>query len=359
MERRRNLDICKAVAMIFIIICHVLQRSTPHFTSNWPSSFILVMGVPIFFFISGTCISFRGPLSPKAFAYDILKRALMYMWPFVLFIFLRVGFYQQWKDFASGWSYILSSPSSGLWVLWVLVWLNLFADIGLLISYWIPKMKSLIVAITLVIAFIVFICLRQGNVIYDNSFLGYDLFVIYTPIFFIGFLLGGKIFSFYNRDVSIILCVFGLIATLVASIFVKPFLSVHIEDNLAVYYVISLCAICFYYGMSTLLERVRVGELLAFSGRFTLEAYFLHLVLIKNWTSFNLNNVPLTILASFGLTLLCIVNTVAVVAVLYFIPFGHFLMFGRHLSIYKFENHIFDKVKNFFLLERKNTENML
>ncbi len=349
--RKRNLDICKGVAILFIILTHVLQRSVPHYTQYWPSSLFLVFGVPVFFFVSGIAVSYRKPLSPLGFLYDILKRALMYMWPFVFFLILRNAFYQQFKDFQDGWSQYMEYPAWGLWVLWLLAWINVFIDLGLLVSYFFPKLYKLFASMTSVIAFIIFICLRENNVIYNYHFLGYDYFVIYVPIFLVGYLFGDKLFSYYNRNLSIILMVVGFIASFMLTMFVKPFLSsgYHIEDNLYIYYLDSALVIAFYYGLSTLLENVKVGKILGFWGRFTLEAYFLHLVLIKNWAPFNLNNIALTSLATLGLFLLCVVNTIAVVAVLYFIPFGHFLMFGRHYSIYKFENRFFDGIKRFCL----------
>lgn len=349
--RKRNLDICKGVAILFIILTHVLQRSVPHYTEYWPASFFLVISVPVFFFVGGIEISYRKPLSPLGFLYDILKRALMYMWPFVLFLILRNAFYQQFKDFADGWSQYMEYPAWGLWVFWAFAWMNLFIDIGLLVSKLFPKFYKLIAPITLTIAFIVLICLRENNVIPSYHFLGYDYFVFYVPIFLVGYLIGDKLFSYYNKNVSFILMIFGFIATLMLTMFVKPFLSTgyHIEDNLYIYFLGAALVMAFHYGLSTLIENRKSGKIIGFAGRFTGEAYFLHLLLLKNWAAFNLNNIPLTILASLGLFLLCIVNTIAVVAVLYFIPFGHFLMFGKHYSIYKFENKFFDDIKAFCL----------
>lgn len=349
--RVNSLDICKCFAIMFIILTHVLQRTIPHYTDQIISSFFLVMGVPIFFFISGICASYRKPLSPLGFTYDIIKRALMYMWPFVLFLILRNAFYNQFESFSKGWAMYMEYPAYGLWVLWVLAWINVFIDLGLLLGRYIPKVGKYIAVLMLIIAFIVFICLKEKGVIPSYHFLGYDYIVVYVPIFIIGYLIGDYIFKLYNKVTSILFAAFGLVGTFMLCIFVKPFLSsgYHIEDNLYIYYLAAGMAIMFYYGISTLLERVKVRKLFAFMGQFTLEAYFLHLVLLKNWGMMNFNNVFITTMVSIGLFLLCIVNTIAVVAVLYFIPFGHFLMFGRHYSFYKFENKIFDSLKNYCL----------
>jgi hypothetical protein len=277
------------------------------------------------------------------------------MWPFVLFLILRNAFYQQFENFAAGWSAYMEYPAWGLWVLWLLAWINLAIDLGLLVSYFLPKLQKIIAPAILIIAFAVLVCLRENEVIPSYHFLGYDYFVIYTPIFIIGYLIGDKLFSLYNKISSIVLMILGLVATFLITLFVKPFLGngYHIENNLYIYYLASLTAICFYYGISTLLERIKIGRFIGFLGQFTLEIYFLHLVLLKNWGGLKFDNTFIAVMASIGLFLLCLVNTAAVVTALYFIPFAHFLMFGRHYSFYKFEDRLFSKIKKIFVREKQ------
>ena len=346
-NRNLTLDICKALAMIFIILIHVMQRSVTGFTNNWSSSVLLVLGVPIYFLVSGIAINYRKPLSPLGFVYDVFKRALMYMWPAVLFLLLRVWFYKVQPNFSLAFKEYMEYPAMGLWVLWLLVWYNALVDIALLVSFILPKWKKLIVSITLVIGFTIFVILRQTNVIENYHFIGYDYFVIYTPIFFVGYLLGDKIFSFVNKWISLVIFALSLVGAIILCRFSSPFLGsgYHIEENLYIYYLGALCAVGVYYGFATLIERIKIGEPIALMGRFSLECYFLHLILLREWGRFDLGNGWLTFLATLGLTLLCIGNTVVVVAGTYFLPFTHFILFGRHYSYYSFENKMFDKLK--------------
>ena len=359
-NRNACLDICKAIAMFFIILTHVLQRTVPNYTNTHYSSLFLVLGVPIFFFVSGIAASLRKPLSPKAFPYDILKRALTYMWPAVLFLLLRVAFFKQWDDFNKGFSVWMEYPAYGLWVLWLLVWYNLFIDIGLLISYFLPKYKRIIVPITLVIAFAVFIILRQINTIRSYHFLGFDYFMIYTPIFLLGYVVSDSVFKKFNLIVSIVLSVLGLTGAIFISAYGTPYLAsgYHIENNLYIYYTAAICAIAFYYGISTLINRVKFGQYIALTGQFTLEGYFLHLMLLKNWGYMNLPNTYTIVILSIVFVLLCYANTILVISATYYLPFTHFLLFGRHFSFYSFENKLFDSIKNFFLDDKKNINNI-
>ena len=346
-NRNTVLDICKMIAMTFIVIGHVLQRSTANYTSNWISTLMLYLGLPIFFLVSGIAINYRKPLSPLGFVYDVIKRAIMYMWPVVLFLILRVKFFNQWESFEKAFSDFIDYPGWGLWVLWLIVWYNAFIDVGLLVSFLLPKWKKIIVSITLVIAFTIFVLLRQNNTIPNYHFIGYDYFVIYTPVFFVGYLLGDKIFTYFNKWVSIILLVAGLAGIIIFSRFVTPHYSsgYHIEENLYLFYLGSLMVVAFYYGISTLLTRVKVGEVIGFMGQFSLESYFLHLVVIKYWGRFDLGNPWLTVIASIALVVLLFGNTILIVVGTYFLPFTHFLLFGRHFSYYSFENKAFDKLK--------------
>ena len=346
-NRNLILDIAKFIAMVFIVIGHVVQRSMSGYTSNWVSSFMLVIGVPIYFLISGIAINYRKPLSPLGFIYDVIKRAIMYMWPVVFFLLLRVGFYKQWPTFDKAFSMFIAYPGYGLWVLWLLVWFNAVIDIALLVSFFLPKYKKLIVSITLVIAYVIFIILRNVNTIPNYHFIAYDYFVIYTPIFFVGLLVGDKAFTYINKWVSLLGIILGFMGMILISRFSTPFYSsgYHIENNLYVFYPACLCAFMFYYGVSTVLSKVKVGEVIGFMGQFTLECYFLHLVLLKNWGSINTGNNVSTAFAAIAMVILCLGNTILVVVATYFIPFTHFLLFGRHFSYYSFENKMWEKLK--------------
>lgn len=283
----------------------------------------------------------------------------MYMWPVVLFLLLRVWFYQQWPDFPKAFSTFIEYPGWGLWVLWLLVWFNAFVDVSLLVSYFLPKWKKMIVSITLVIAYVILIILREHNNIPSYHFIGYDYFISYTPIFLVGYLLGDKPFTYINKWISIIVGSLGLVMVVVLCRFATPFYSsgYHIEENLGIFYAATVCAVGFYYGISTLISRIKIGEVIGVLGQFTLECYFLHLVLLKNWSAIRLENAWLTTIASIALVILCLGNTVLVVAT-YFNPFLHFLLFGRHFSYYKFENKAFDKLRDFCLnFKNKNNSN--
>ena len=103
--------------------------------------------------------------------------------------------------------------------------------------------------------------------------------------------------------------------------------------------------VAFYYGASTLLSKVKVGSVIGYMGQFSLESYFLHLVVIKYWGRFDLGNIWLNVIGSIAIVILLFGNTILVRVGTYFLPFTHFLLFGRHYSYYSFENKMWEKLK--------------
>ena len=344
-ERNRTIDICKFFAMVMIILVHVLQRTTQDFNNSFTGTFLIVLGLPIFFFFSGISTSFRKPLKQLGFFFDILRRGLNYMWPVVFFLVLRVALYNQWPDVPRAFEVFWDIPVMGLWFLWVLLWLNIVSDIGLLVATIFPKYKKICVFLLVSISYAIIVILRERSIIFTNTFIGYDYFIAYTPIFLFGYLFGEKLFKYINIWVSIVSFAIGLTLTILIVNYSRPMVVIDLPTNIPLFYIASLFAFLTMYGLSTLVERVKFSKVIAFMGRFTLEAYFLHLMLIKNWSNFGFTNNGIITGYTIGLFLLCFVNTVGVVAVTYFIPFGHFLLFGKSWSFYKFEKKFVDKIK--------------
>ena len=100
------------------------------------------------------------------------------------------------------------------------------------------------------------------------------------------------------------------------------------------------------FRLLNLLKRVRFSKGMAFAGRYSMEMYFLHLMLLKNWGRLDLPGGYAIFGVTLGLYLLCFANTTVVTLVTYFVPFLHFALFGRHYSHYAFENALFDKLRD-------------
>ena len=348
MEKAKRIDFIdlgRCIAMLFIILLHVLQRTYPNFTSTWGAVYILVMGMTPFFFLSGMSYSYKGPLRPVGFAYDIFKRAFAYFLPFIYFLLFRVLLYGQWVDFPAAFAAILEYPVSGLWVCWILVWTVLFLDIGLLIASLLPKLKILWVTLSIITAMSVLIALRKTNVIQTDHFLGYDYFIVYVPVFLVGYLCGKHLFAINSKIVGLVCLLVGAGGLIPVAMFNQNIIAVTFLQSKWMFYVGCLCAMTAFYGAITLLRDLSWTKVLSFGGRFTMETYFLHLMILKNWSYAELPSGWAIFAMSLGLYTLCIANTIAVTAITYWVPFLHFALFGRHYSHYAFENALFDNLK--------------
>ena len=345
MERNKKLDICKFFAMICIILAHSLQRTLPNFNNSFSGTFLVIFGLGIFFFVSGISHGYRKPLKPLGFLYDILKRGLMYMWPIVLFLLLRVWLFNQWptvdKAFGEFWEY----PVMGMWFLWVLLWINLTVDIGLLISYFAPKYKKIFVTLMILVFYTLIIILREQNIIYLRTYLGYDYFVAYTPIFLFGYLFGDKLFTNINWKVSISLICVGLVMSILIVHYSEQMVVIDLPTHLPLFYIATTGTLLVYYGVSNLLNETKVGNVFSYFGRFTLEAYFLHLMIVKNWGGMRITDQALCTGWTIGIFLACIADIFAVLIICYYVPFIHLLIFGKSLSRKKKKKNIFIKLK--------------
>ncbi len=344
------MDIGKFIAMIFIVLIHVLQRSLIGFTGKdgWGSIYFLMLGVPPFFFFSGMSYRLKKPLSPLGFLYDIVRRAFLYFVPFVWFIALRVWLYNQWPDFSKGWDELMLYPISGLWVCWILLWISLVVDIGLFISYICPKFKVAIVSLALVIGYVVLMIYRNRGIIETNHTIGYDYFMVYAPIFLVGYICGPYILKIKNIFIYIACLIVGSVALIPIAINNHEIIGVNfLEKSQWMMYLAALCSVLVYFGLINLVKKLKFSYVIAFLGQFTMEMYFLHLMLLKNWKTMHLGNNWVVFWVTVGLFLLCYVNTFGVILVTYYVPFLHFAMFGKHYSRYKFEDRIFGFVRDY------------
>lgn len=359
-ERINFIDVGKFLAIILVVLIHVLQRTVIGFTSesSYISRILLLLSVTPFFLFSGMSYRYKKEVNPLGFIYNILKRGFIYFVPFVWFILFRIWIYKQWPDFNVAMEELMEYPVSGLWVCWILLWISIAVDIGLFISSIYPRLKILFVSSMLIIGIIVLVILRNtGVIVYDHS-IGYDYFIIYTPVFLLGYLLGPYVLKLKNIYVLISFMVIGLAGLIPLCIYNPDFITTKFLANSEwPMHLATLCATMFFIGLTYFVNKVPFSPLLSYLGQFTLEVYFLHLMLLKHWTVMELGNGWIIFLVTTGLFILCFINSYGVTLITMFVPFLHFILFGRHLSIYKFEDKFFEFIKNICYSKGKKINN--
>lgn len=351
MKRIIYLDIIKGFAILLVVLVHVLQRMINDFNDTFYASFLIVLTLPIIFFISGCTHSLKTPFKIKHLPYESLKHAFNYFWPFFTFIVLRILIYQQWDNLKDAFDTLMQTPVSGLWVLWLLSFISVLTDIGLCISSYIPKSKNIIVSSILILGLFILVVLRANFVIVSDYSIGFDYFMIYTPIYILGFVIFPTIQKInLSRFVSLLL-IFTNLLLIITCVNEYPIYGlVTYFEYYNVVYVINIFPLLMYMGIINLIKSKKV-KILPTLGKYSLEIYYVHLMILKAFIFINLNNLILNILTFIGLFLLSILGSLLIVLLSYYIPFIHALIFGRSYSKYKFEKCIFSKIKKLLIFE--------
>ena len=349
MERNRELDVIKAIAIVLVVAGHVVQRAMPSNAAYVASDFanvVTMLTMPVFFFVSGIAMSYRKPLDAPMFAYDLVKRLFRYLWPTLMFLYFRTWFYQQFTDVGQAWDLFFQYPTYGLWFLWVLLFSNIALDLGLYFASFFRINRKIFGFCGVLIPYVVVVCLRENGIIENDHVFGYDMFLLYVPVILAGYL-AAPLFTMKVKwpALDIGLVAVGLALCVTLSILMPRYYKSQMRDILWWVYGAAVGAVIAYKGIASLICRLRIGKAVAFLGGFTLETYYLHLIVIKNWPSIRGANDFLTVLASIGMVLFLLANTAAVIAVLYWIPFGNFVFFGRSYSHYGFEKRFFADIK--------------
>lgn len=349
-DRNRNLllDALKGFAMLFIVLIHVLQRTIPNFVSNdmWYSQILYLLSVPIFFFLSGISYSRKESLTPLGFLYEILKRAFTYFWPFLFFILLRIAIYQQWQNVSKAFDELMQYPVSGLWVCWIIMWLTAVLDIGLLISHYLKINKKIMPVIMISIGLITLYILRRCNVILKDSYIGYNYFMIYGVVFALGYIIGDRYFNIKKPSITIPVSLLAVSGIVILSYFIRTFMLVNFYDDKWFNYLASILAILSYLSIINILKNIpKISQIFAVMGKYSLEVYFVHLIVLKAFSKLFYESAFKTFLVSSGLFLLSYITVIIIIILTYYIPYLHFLLFGRHFSRYQFEDNFWNNIK--------------
>lgn len=346
-KRLKALDLIRGSAIFIIVLIHLLQRFVVDFNHHFFASFLVIISVPSFFFTSGVSYGLKEVIHPRNTLYLILKKAFNYFYPFFIFLILRTYLFKRWDNLAKAFNEVIGASSLGLWILWILLWLTLLTDLGRVIAYKIPKYRKLIVVL-LIITGIGVLCLLQNlKVLPSKSFIGYDYFLIYTPVYLVGFLLGPRINQIHLPKTFNILILIISLSLIFLGAYRYPYL---VNDGFLNYwgimYLLIFFALLSNIAFIQLLRKGKLFNLLVKNGRFTLEIYFIHLIVLYCFNSFNLISVNYSYLVALSLYLLCFIASYLIIIMSYYLPFLHLIIFGRSYSKYSFEKKFFSSIKS-------------
>lgn len=344
-------DLFKFVAIFFVVLTHVLQylRVSDDLFSSFYYNFIWLFQMPAFFIVSGYFSKLQVEnITKKSMALKILKRAFNYIVPFFMWLILSCVIYKQ--SILSSFLSSIIDPTEQLWFLSTIF-------IMVLVSYFIQFLfKNKKIIFSLVCFFVIFIffyilcfILKNGKM---NNIFGIKQLAFYFPFFILGLLC--NYFKFKSKlekvdpiHSSLIFIIVLFFIFLLIKIFKN---GIYYFDDTSILHLLVrysggiASSFCVYY-LCHLVSKFKAAIHLSKLGKYTLEIYFFHLLVIKLFY-INLSNYSNFVFYSIclGIALGLIAVSIIAQAILYFIPFGKAIIFGKSNSCYNFEKNFFYKI---------------
>ena len=345
--RIETIDLLKLFAAILVILSHCMMKYISDGVSNPLFNFIWLTQMPLFMFASGFLnIKAEKVSTIKKFFYRTLRNVLCLLVP--CFTFLLIGCLLDSKSIFDAFVSFYKNPETNLWFLWVLFIIHLVFDFGLYLSNFVKRKFGFLMPVLLslfvsLIVFILMVCLSKQ---FSFSTLSLKLIAYYIPFYCFGFLFHIFInlkspFTKRMSIISFIVLGISLIVVLFECFFFK---SIHSFDDFNISFLIirlvgSVCAIYLCVFIADLFIRFRCVLKVSKFGGYSLQAYYIHILLLR-FLNYSNENIFAQWAIAFGSASLLILMIALILTIMYFIPFLHLLIFGKSFSFYKFEKKI-------------------
>lgn len=345
-QRIESIDLVKAAATLFVILGHCISKFTATGFSTPLFNFIWLLQIPLFMFASGFLSAKEKPVSSfRQFGYRLAKNCLSLLYPCITFLLISCLF--SWTNPLDSLISFFYNPQTGLWFLWVLFVIHFLFDSGIYLSSFLPhkvaKFFPVLLTLSVSLAIIVLIAFCKG---FNSSILSFKLLAYYIPFFCLGYLFRLLLFTdfFTTKKGSIFAVLFFLLSVAVLFFEIFFFDSIYAFDDsnpkyLFIRFIGSLFGVYFFIFIADLLCRTKFFIQVSRVGKFSLESYYLHIIVLR-FLNFSANEPLYQWLISIGASLLLIISVGLIIAVSYFIPFSHLLLFGKSFSPYKFEKKL-------------------
>lgn len=348
-KRDYAIDLMKLWGILLVMAGHCLRRYVGNdFLNTYLNNFIFIAEMPIFFFAGGFVATKVSKLNRwDKWLWCFFKKALWYFWPIITYGLIRSYAMGQYADFPDAFYHFMNNPLEGLWFFWVYFWVVTFFDLGTFLGSFFknktiqalsPLLTSAIFYLTILIVY------ENGGT--DGFYLGTELALRYGGFFYIGYgvsLLYKSAFVQTKTYQRIALGVYFV------ALFGYVFVAFWYPSVFAIWNTISspvdhtvrffsgLCAALVSFFQARFLVRYKVFRFFSYGGRFTAESYWAQPNLILWWPKWSTATLALSYLSGFALLGLVILFIGLSLAILYWIPFAHFVGFMRPFSRYAYE----------------------
>ena len=192
---------------------------------------------------------------------------------------------------------------------------------------------------------LLFVLMKVIGSNFDFSILSLKLIAFYTPFYCVGYIF--YLLVTHLKETKLLIIAFHLLFIVcsgVALFVCIYFDSIYYFDDSNVKYLFirmfsSLCSIyCLFYLVNYIVKFKTICKISKL-GAFTLQSYYLHIIYIR-YLTFSSPFVHQQWFISIGVFFLLISMVIATVAVVYFIPYLHLILFGKSFSKYKIEKKL-------------------
>lgn len=289
MNRERNVDILRGIAMLMVVLQHTIGGSTVNYSHTLLFQVVWTLQLPLFVLISGYVTKFSKPLHTR---YELLnfikKRTIAYLSPLVIWTFLVRGvIFNQYYFFDL--NYMIWHMDAGYWFLWMIWVISMIYGLG---EFFANKLNKKFdraersVAIIIMVFLLSIFTLAVLSYFIGINFLAIKLILYYIPFFVIGLIysrINHKKIVRKSKNLVIALCLGVWIALIVRYDFLG------MEDSIwgiAIRFVASVCGSITICGLVQYWTKYNLfTNFITWAGTYSLEIYLFHylcLAVIQN-----------------------------------------------------------------------------
>lgn len=347
-ERNQVFDLLKLYAMCSVVLDHSLKRWIYGIQSTQLYNFIFLSQMPIFMFIAGYFFynNFKKEYSKEEIMKKAKKIIVSFLIPFTSFSIVTSIISNDFSRIIVNLVESFLIPDNSLWFLWTLMWIEILMLCAQFLGKQVDIKNDRWDTKKLVISGCIFLLLLIPVAVLYFKFPQYfeTKLIIYYSLFFVFGFICRHLTLMYNIDNKVIRSI-GFVCSFIGIVIVMkehPNILNDAENitNMGIRVVGSVCCIVFIWNVAKLLIRFKCVAKCSMLGAYSLELYYMHLVLFafpETHNYLNFSNFMLGIVTYIILYVTTIITSFLLIFIIKKNRILNFVIFGKK-EVIKNEN---------------------